>query len=263
MKVFLVFAHPEPRSLNAALRDVAVEELRMQGHQVQVSDLYALAWKANVDRGDFPGLDGATRFKVPAASRAAFESGRLTEDVRAEQQKLLWADALILQFPLWWFAMPAILKGWVDRVYAYGFAYGVGEHSDRKWGDRYGEGTFAGKRAMLIVTAGGWQSHYSPRGINGPIDDLLFPINHGILHYPGFDVLPAFVTFDMDRLAADQFTAVAGRLRGAMRELFTAAPVAYRRQNGGDYTIPGCELRAGLERSDSSGINLHIGDSHT
>ena len=58
----------------------------------------------------------------------------------AEQDKLRWADALILQFPLWWFTMPAILKGWVERVYAYGFAYGVGEHSDARWGERYGEG---------------------------------------------------------------------------------------------------------------------------
>jgi putative NADPH-quinone reductase len=80
--------------------------------------------------------------------------------------------------------MPAILKGWVDRVYAYGFAYGVGEHSDQRWGDRFGEGTLVGKRAMLIVTTGGWEEHYSARGVNGPIDDLLFPVNHGVLYYP-------------------------------------------------------------------------------
>ncbi len=43
---------------------------------------------------------------------------------------------------------------------------------------------------MLIVTAGGWAEHYSPRGINGPIDDILFPIQHGMLFYPGFEVLP-------------------------------------------------------------------------
>jgi hypothetical protein len=64
--------------------------------------------------------------------------------------------------------MPAILKGWVDRVYAYGFAYGVGEHSDKYWGDRFGEGTLVGKRAMLIVTNGGWEEHYAARGVNGP-----------------------------------------------------------------------------------------------
>jgi hypothetical protein len=89
--------------------------------------------------------------------------------------------------PLWWFSMPAILKGWVDRVYSFGFAYGVGSTATRD-GDRYGEGRLAGKRAMLLVTAGGWEEHYAGRGINGPIEDLLFPINHGILYYPGYDV---------------------------------------------------------------------------
>ncbi len=95
------------------------------------------------------------------ASGRAFTAGALTEDVKAEQEKLLWADMLILQFPLWWYHMPAILKGWVDRVYAFGFAYGVGERSDTHWGDRFGEGTLAGKRAMLFVTVGGWATHYA------------------------------------------------------------------------------------------------------
>ncbi len=166
MKVLLVFDLPEPRSLSAALRDVAVRELEAQGRQVRVSNLYAVGWKSDVDRADFPRLGADERLVVTAASRDAFHADALTEDVKAEIDKLLWADALILQFPLWWFAMPAILKGWVDRVFAYGFAYGVGEHSDRRWGDRYGEGTLAGKRAMLIVTAGGWEEHYSPRGVN-------------------------------------------------------------------------------------------------
>jgi putative NADPH-quinone reductase len=94
------------------------------------------------------------RLEPAAASKKAFEANALKEDVRAEIEKLLSADALIFQFPLWWFAMPAILKGWVDRVFAYGFAYGVGERSDKRWGDRYGGGTLAGRRAMLIVTAG-------------------------------------------------------------------------------------------------------------
>src|SRR5882757_7113129 len=161
MKVLLVFAHPEPSSLNGALRDVAVNELEAQGHEVLISDLYAMRWKSEIDRADFPSLPPGARFKPAAASGEAFGADTLTDDVKAEHDKLLWADVLILQFPLWWFAMPAILKGWVDRVYAYGFAYGVGEHSDERWGDRYGEGTLVGKRAMLIVTAGGWEEHYA------------------------------------------------------------------------------------------------------
>ncbi|OPY96977.1 NAD(P)H dehydrogenase [Bradyrhizobium sacchari] len=263
MKVLIVFAHPEPRSLNGALRDVAVEALQAQGHDVRVSDLYAQSWKSDVDRADFPSLPGDARLAPAAASKLAFEAGTLTADVKSEIEKLLWADMLILQFPLWWFSMPAILKGWVDRVFAYGFAYGVGEHSEKRWGDRYGEGTLAGKRAMLIVTAGGWQEHYSARGINGPIDDLLFPINHGILYYPGYDVLPPFVVYKSDKLDEAGFEAVAARLRERMSTLATTPPIAYRRQNGGDYLIPDMQLRSGLEDPGVSGFALHVGRSQT
>jgi NAD(P)H dehydrogenase (quinone) len=258
MRVLLVFAHPEPRSLNGALRDVAVKELEAQGHKVRVSDLYADRWKSEVDRADFPSLAADVRLKVEAASKEVFAAGALTEDVGAEIEKLLWADALILQFPLWWFTMPAILKGWVDRVFAYGFAYGVGEHSDAKWGDRYGEGALAGKRAMLIVTTGGWKEHYSARGINGPIDDLLFPIQHGILYYPGYDVLPAFVLHSAGRLKETEFEPVAERLRERMRTLSTTPPIPYRQQNSGDYLIPSCELRPGLGESGATGFALHL-----
>lgn len=261
MNVLLVFAHPEPQSLAASLRDVAIHDLQAAGHAVRVSDLYAMNWKSAVDRADFPLLPPDQRLKVAAASGAAFAADALTDDVRAEQEKLQWADALILQFPLWWYSMPAILKGWVDRVYSYGFAYGVGEHSDRHWGDRFGEGRFAGKRAMLIVTTGGWEEHYSERGINGPIDDLLFPINHGILYYPGFDVLPPFVAYRVDRLDAADFGAMAGALRDRMRTLATAAPIPYRRQNGGDYQIPSLQLRPELGTSGASGFRLHLRDA--
>lgn len=258
MKVLLVFAHPDPRSLNAALRDVAVSELEARGHDVLVSDLYRQSWKPQVDRADFPALPPDERLRVTAASGAAFAAGALTADVKAEQEKLLWADALILQFPLWWFSMPAILKGWVERVYSYGFAYGVGEHSDRRWGDRYGEGTLAGKRAMLIVTTGGWEEHYSARGINGPIEDLLFPINHGILFYPGYDVLPPFVVHKADRLSEIEFERAAGRLRDRMRTLASTPPIPYRRQNGGDYSIPTMQLRADLGEPGAEGFKLHV-----
>lgn len=260
MKVLIVYAHPEPRSLNGSLLHVATHELRVQGHEVRVSDLYAGNWKSAVDRADFPSLEPGARFKPARASGQAFAANALTEDVRAEHEKLLWADALILQFPLWWYSMPAILKGWVDRVYAYGFAYGVGEHSDRYWGDRFGEGILAGKRAMLLVTAGGWEEHYSARGVNGPIDDLLFPINHGILYYPGYDVLPPFVVYRVDRLGEDGFEPIAERLRERMRTLPTIAPIPYRRQNGGDYLIPSLQLHPDLAAPGASGFGLHLND---
>ena len=257
MNVLIVYAHPEPKSLNGSLKDFAVKRLEAAGHTVQVSDLYAMQWKSVVDEND--SLDGKTgeRFEPSLDSKHAFEHGRQSEDIAREQDKLRRADAVILQFPLWWFSMPAILKGWIERVYAYGFAYGVGEHSDRHWGDRYGEGTLTGKRAMLIVTAGGWESHYSPRGINGPINDILFPIQHWILYYPGFDVLPPYVIYRTGKMDETRFERVREELGQRLDNLWMTAPIPFRKQNAGDYDIPALTLRSDIAAFET-GLGIHV-----
>jgi len=246
MNVLLVYAHPEPQSLNGALKDFSVKRLEAAGHIVRVSDLYAMKWKPTIDADDSVDHIPGTVFNPAVESKHAFQNGTQSDDIAAEQEKLKWADALIFQFPLWWFSMPAIMKGWVERVYAYGFAYGVGEHSDHRWGDRYGEGSLAGKRAMLVVTAGGWEPHYSPRGINGPIDDVLFPINHGVLFYPGFDVLPPFVVYRTSRMDEARFAQTCDALGRRLDELWSTRPISYRRQNAGEYDIPECVLKNGV-----------------
>ncbi len=213
MNVLIVYAHPEPRSLNGSLKDFAVNHLQQAGHQVQVSDLYAMQWKAQLDAADTLAPPVGAHFDATLDSRFAYDNQLQAADIAAEQEKLRWADTVIFQFPLWWFSMPAIMKGWFDRVYANGFAYGVGEHNDHHWGDRYGEGTLAGKRAMLVVTTGGWESHYAPRGINGPIEDLLFPIQHGMLFYPGFSVLPPLVLYRVQKSRRNAMLAGAPRWR--------------------------------------------------
>ncbi|BAN98302.1 ribosyldihydronicotinamide dehydrogenase (quinone) [Plautia stali symbiont] len=153
--------------------------------------------------------------------------------------------------------MPAIMKGWFDRVYANGFAYGVGEHNDHHWGDRYGEGTLAGKRAMLVVTTGGWESHYAPRGINGPIDDLLFPIQHGMLFYPGFSVLPPLVLYRVQKPAQERFVGWCAALAQRLDRLAQDQPIAFRRQNGGEYVIPALTLREDLAEGER-GFGVHV-----
>lgn len=257
MNVLIVHAHPEPRSLNGSLKDHAVAHLQRQGHAVQVSDLYAMGFNPLVDVGDNTASQPGVRFRVSEDSRQAYADGTQSADIVLEQEKLRWADALILQFPLWWFGLPAILKGWVERVYAYGFAYGVGEHSDRHWGDRYGEGSMSGKRAMLMVTTGGWASHYEARGINGPLEAILFPIQHGILFYPGFEVLPPFVLHRTGRVDDAAFAAACAELEQRLDGLWQDAPIAYRRQNAGDYLIPQLTLRADLAPGEE-GLQVHV-----
>lgn len=218
-----------------------------------------MQWKAAVDAEDTTQRLSATRFDVAAESRHAFHNGFQSDDIAREQEKLLWADAVILQFPLWWYSMPAILKGWIERVYAFGFAYGVGEHSDTHWGDRFGEGTLAGKRAMLMVTAGGWESHYGPRGINGPIDEVLYPIQHGILFYPGFDVMPPFIVYRADSTDESRFVHIRDELGQRLDTLFSADPIAFRPQNKGDYDIPALTLRDDI-LPGRTGLSIHVSD---
>ena len=184
MKYLIVYAHPEPRSLNGALKDAAVAALEAAGHEVRVSDLYAMKWKAVADADDFPQRDPQERLVYHRASGDAYHGGTQSPEVADEQAKLLWADAVVLQFPLWWFSMPAIMKGWVDRVFAHGFAIGVAKPGTKQWA-RYGEGSLAGRRGMVAITTGAREAQLGPRGLNGDIEDLLFPIAHGTLFYVG------------------------------------------------------------------------------
>ncbi|MGP3943377.1 MULTISPECIES: NAD(P)H-dependent oxidoreductase [Streptomyces] len=232
MNVLWIFAHPEQRSLSGALRDEGLRALREAGHDHRLSDLYAMRWNPVVDGADFR-HDASERLIVGAASQRAYDAGTLSEDIRAEQEKIAWADALIVQFPLWWYGMPAILKGWFDRVFVKGFAYGVRGPDGRTL--RYGDGKLAGKRAMVVLTAGAPEDTMGPRGVNGAIGDLLFPLHHGTFWYSGMSVLPPHVVYGADRVPAEAYEAHAAALRKRLADLPTEEPIPFRRQNGGDY----------------------------
>ncbi len=236
MKYLIVYAHPEPSSLSGYLKSKAVEALVAAGHEVVVSDLYAMNWKAVADRSDFLGgeeLDGPLDYS--RRSREAFANGTQAADVEEEQRKLLWADAVVLQFPIWWYGMPAILKGWIDRVYAFGFAYGLGPHGGSQWGKRFGEGTLEGRRAMVAMTVGGRMAHYGPRGVNGAMDDILWPIQHGMLFYPGLTVVPPAIYYEVGRADADAVATMTKDYVDRLLGIAEAEPVPMRSQNGGDY----------------------------
>ena len=219
MNTLIVHAHPESQSFNAAMTRTAEAFLQEEGHTVQISDLYAMAFNPVSDRRNFQSVFDPTYFKQQAEELHATEVGGFATDIRTEIEKLEWCDALILQFPLWWFGLPAILKGWVDRVMVMGRVYGGG-----RW---YDEGRFAGKRAMLALTTGGPESIYQPDGLNGDMHQILFPINHGILRFTGFDVLPPFIAWSpahVDDAARDKYLAdYCRRLAGWSQ----TTPIAY------------------------------------
>jgi NAD(P)H dehydrogenase (quinone) len=174
-------AHPEPQSFNSALYDSAISALRAAGHQVATSDLYRLHFEPRSDAGNFIARSQPDFLKLQVEEQFASETHGFAADIEGELQKLEAADLLILQFPLWWFGLPAIMKGWVDRVFAMGRVYGQG-HS-------YATGRFRGKRAMLSLTTGGPAQAYLPDGFNGDMASILRPLHRGILQFVGFDVL--------------------------------------------------------------------------
>lgn len=255
--ILIVHAQPEPTSLTRHLVGVARDSLKSQGHTVLESDLYAMRWKAVFDADDFPHRANRERLSFGAESGHAYATGTQTADVAAEQAKVLAADAVVFQFPLWWYGMPAIMKGWIDRVWAAGLA-----HNYKNAGNthRYGEGAFKGKRAMLCVTTGGPATDYAPRGINGPLDQLLFPITHGSLYFPGFDVLPTFAVYDAYRLDAARQESMNAAWRERMEGLFTDTPIPFRAQNGGDYTDRN-ELKPEVAPNET-GLMAHIADTN-
>ena len=228
-----VFAHPEPGSLGGALRDTGVAAARAAGHEVVGSDLYAMGWKAALDRSDLGVPPGDDPVGIAPESACALAEGRLAPDIVAEHAKLDAADAVVFQFPLWWYGPPAILKGWFDRVLVKGYGYGV--HGPDGRTQRYGEGKLAGKRALVIVSSGSPEPALGPRGINGQLDQVLFPLLHGTLFYVGMDVLPPVGVFGAMRVSDEQFAEQAGRVRAAVDALADTPPIPYRTQNGGDY----------------------------
>jgi putative NADPH-quinone reductase len=184
MKTLLVFAHPlQAGSFNHALKEIAQKKLP----SLQISDLYALHFKACADWKDFQ-LDHPP-LQYSLAQKEALTKKALAQDIVQEHAKLLWCDRLILQFPLWWFSIPAILKGWLDRVFVKGFAYDKGQ-----W---FESGLMKGKLAKLVLTTQSDEGSYAPGGVHGPIDAYLKPIHH-TLKLAGFSIEPPFIAFGVD-----------------------------------------------------------------
>ncbi|POR48791.1 NAD(P)H dehydrogenase (quinone) [Paraburkholderia eburnea] len=256
MNVLLVHAHPEPTSLTSHLVEIADEVLQAQGHEVIKSDLYRMQWKAVYDDQDFPRRANKARLSFIEESGHAFANGYQTSDVEEEQRKILAADAVILIFPLWWFSMPAIMKGWVDRVWAFGLAYGYQGAGNTY---RYGEGGFAGKRALLAVSVGGPEQDYSPRGINGPLEQLLFPVTHGTLFFTGMQVLPSFAVYGTGHMDTDRMSNAVAAWRNRLERLFDDEPIAFRPQNGGAYSKE--HVLDDSIAPNQSGLMVHIADN--
>jgi NAD(P)H dehydrogenase (quinone) len=174
VNVFIIYAHPNPHSFHAALREVAVGALSRAGHSILLSDLYTM------------------RFNPVMSLK---ELGGDHHLIRGEMDKVRRADLLLFQFPDWWYGMPAIMKGWLDRTLAYGFAYDE-THS-------FESGLLRGKRALLTTSTQTRKPYYDA----APQRDLLRvlePIHYGVLAYCGLEVLPPFIVYGPQEMSEDE-----------------------------------------------------------
>ncbi len=188
MNILIVHAHPEPQSFCSAMKDLAIATLRQAGHSVQVSDLYALNWSPVASAADFQQRNNPDYLVYALEQRHAHGQQALAADIAGELDKLLWADLLILNFPLFWCSVPAILKGWIDRVLVSGVCYGGLRFYDR--------GGLAGKRALLSFTLGGQAHMFADEdAVHGDWEPMLRPLQRGTLAYTGLSVLPPFAAY--------------------------------------------------------------------
>ena len=210
MHSHFVLAHPEPRSFNAHLARSGAAALEAEGWTTSFSDLYAMGFDPCERADHYPDRVAPDRFDVQAEQRHASEAGGLPQVVRDELALMDRADLLVLQYPMWWHLPPAILKGWFDRVLAYGDGYTAKK--------RWETGRFVGKRAMLSVTVGTSRETYAFDGRSGDIDLMLWPVNF-TLAYVGYDVLAPFVAYGVEAgLRYSDPAAIERRLRGVVEE---------------------------------------------
>lgn len=251
-----IYAHPEAKSFNRDLFDAGRAELE-KTHTVETSDLYAMGFDPLLTSADF---GSHAHDDDPFMTRwvSARADGEVPADVLAEQNKLLAADLIVIQFPLWWYAVPAMLKGWMDRVFASGFAFDI-EDPETGGSLRYGDGLMAGKRALIVVTAGEHATALGPRGISGDIDTLLFGLTHGTLFYTGMSTLPIHLIDQADDTTAESSAREITRLTERLAGVHEEAPVPYRTRKSGQYRparvlrdefVPG-RVDLGIHRTES------------
>lgn len=163
-KFLVILAHPNESSLNHSIANTVGDKLKEQGHEVMLRDLYALEfqpvlsldeWK-NYGNLDFP----------------------TSEDVQKEQMYLLWADHLIFVYPTWWWGPPAVLKGYLDRVFTPGFAFSVGPDGIK--------GKLAPKKVSVLQTTGSEEAFVRQNQMDDSVRKLM---GLGIFEFCGLEVV--------------------------------------------------------------------------
>jgi len=165
MKHLIVYAHPNAGSLNNHFKQSVVNTLQRSNCEVVVRDLYELNFNPILSMGDMQGQ----------------RKGVVDTDVKVEQEYIKWADQLTFIYPIWWTGMPAIMKGYIDRVMSYGFAY--------RYDNGIQKGLLNDKSVVIINTQGKSKEEYKEIGMDTA---LSLTSDRGVYQYCGLKIKKHF-----------------------------------------------------------------------
>jgi NAD(P)H dehydrogenase (quinone) len=142
MKSLLIYSHPNPKSFCHAILDNVKETLEGKKHDLVVRDLYSIGFDPILKASDF----------------IARLSGKTPADIKVEQDYIMWSDIMIVIYPIWWAGLPAMIKGYIDRVVSYGFAYSRDD-------DGNVVKLLTGKKVIIFNTQGAPEDRYEKSGM--------------------------------------------------------------------------------------------------
>ena len=215
MKILVVYAHNEPASFTAALNNVVIEELTNAKHEIALSDLYGQGFNPVAEKWDFTTLSGTHFNYMLEQKHAATNDLSFSPDIVGEIQKLKEADLIVFTTPIWWFGVPAILKGWFDRVLAMGVTWDGGQI--------YQNGLLKGKQAMIVASGGHPKEYYNENGLHKmtPLQ-MLHTIHQGVFAFCGMNVHEPFIALNVLGLDQAGREAQLGELRFRVQNIFSS-----------------------------------------
>ncbi len=176
MKHLIVYAHPHSNSLNSHFKNTLAKHLQQNTHEVVVRDLYQLNFNAVLSLDDMEGQ----------------RKGLVADDVKQEQEFITWADCITFIHPIWWTGLPAIMKGYIERVFSYGFAY--------RYDQGVQKGLLTGKQTVVINTHGKSHQEYNAIGMDKA---LSLTSDKSIYSYCGLEIKQHFFFEKADRPAPE------------------------------------------------------------
>lgn len=176
MKNLIVYAHPNSGSLNHFFKQTVLESLQESGEEIAVRDLNEINFNPVLSLEDMNGQ----------------RMGKVADDVQTEQDFITWADRIIFIYPIWWTGMPAIMKGYIDRVFSYGFAY--------RYDQGVQKGLLTGKKTIIINSHGKSNAEYEAMGMDKA---LALTSDTGIFTYSGLEIQQHFYFDKADRASAE------------------------------------------------------------